>query len=329
MSPKPPLPKVLLLHSLPEPAPSLLEEELEVVQYSPRARVDEDHIAKAAQGCVGILSLLKDPITEKVLSVEGLKVVANCAVGFENIDVAAATRLGVMVTNTPGVLDQTTADFAFALIMATARRVVQADHFVRDGHFKGWEMDLMLGRDVFGATLGIIGMGRIGREVARRSSGFLMRLLYHNRKPIHRDIERALHATYVDLDTLLSESDIVSIHVPLDDSTRHLIGARELALMKPSAILVNTSRGAVLDEAALFDALKSHRLFGAGLDVYEGEPEITPGLMSLHNVVLAPHIGSASVSTRAEMAEVAARNLLIGARGARPANLVNPEVLNK
>jgi glyoxylate reductase len=322
-----PRPKVLLLHQILEPGLTVLNEEVDVVAYPDDQPVEPKLIAQAAQGCLGILSLLKDPITEEVLSVPGLKVVANCAVGFENIDVAAATKHGVMVTNTPGVLDQSTADFAFALMMATARRVVEADQFVRDGHFEGWGIDLMLGRDLYGATLGIVGMGRIGQAVARRSSGFLMRLLYHNRHPVHRDVERALHAQAVDLDTLLVESDIVSIHVPLTSETRHLIGAREIALMKPTAILINTSRGAVVDEAALIDALKNHRLFGAGLDVFEREPEVPAALSALPNVVLAPHIGSASAVTRAEMSEIAARNLLIGIRGATPANLVNPEVL--
>jgi len=270
--------------------------------------------------------MLMDPIGETVLSTPGLKAVSNVAVGFDNIDLEAATRNGVMVTNTPGILDETTADFAFTLIMAAARRVVQADNFVRGGHFKGWEIDMMLGVDVNHATLGLVGIGRIGRAVARRGRGFNMRVIYSDPNPLLPDVEREMGLARVDLPTLLAESDFVSLHTPLTERTTHLIGAAELAMMKPTAILVNTSRGPVVDEAALAEALKQHRIAGAGLDVYEREPSVHPGLLAAHNVTLAPHIASASNRTRSEMCGVAARNLVTGLRGGLPANLVNPEV---
>jgi glyoxylate reductase len=319
-------PRVLLMHSILEPGPSLLAEACEVIPYPAGQPLDEESIRRAADGCAGILSQLMDPIRETVLSLPGLRIVSNVAVGFENIDVAAATRHGVMATNTPGVLDETTADFAFTLIMAAARRVVAADHFVRRGNFKGWAIDMLLGQDVHGATLGIVGIGRIGRAVARRARGFSMRVLYTDAMPLAPEVERELGATRVELPTLLAESDFVTLHVPLTPETRHLIGAEQLAMMKPTAVLVNTSRGPVVDEAALVDALKSHRIFAAGIDVYEREPEIHPDLLAAHDATLAPHIASASVRTRSEMSEVAVRNLLTGLRGGRPPNLLNPEV---
>ncbi|HEX6547292.1 MAG TPA: D-glycerate dehydrogenase [Candidatus Dormibacteraeota bacterium] len=322
-------PRVLLLHTVLDPGPALLEEAVETVQFPSGAAHDEATIRQHAEGCFGILAQVTDPIRETVLSTPGLKCVSNVAVGFDNIDLEAATQHGVMVTNTPGVLDETTADFAFALMMAVARRVVQADNFVRGGHFKGWEIDMFLGQDVNHATLGLIGIGRIGRGVARRARGFNMRVLYSDPNPLLPDAERDMGVTRVELPTLLQESDFVSLHVPLSDKTHHLIGAAELAQMKPSAILVNTSRGPVIDEAALVEALKQHKIFGAGLDVYEREPAVHPALIAAHNVVLAPHIASASVRTRSEMSAVAARNMVIAARGGRPANLVNPQVVEK
>jgi glyoxylate reductase len=319
-------PRVLLMHSVLDPGPSLLAEAAEVVAYPSNQKLDEGSIRRAAEGCAGIVSQVVDPIGETVLSTPGLKVVSNVAVGYDNVDVPAATRHGVMVTNTPGILDETTADFAFVLMAAAARRVVAADHYVRTGNFRGWEIDLMLGQDIHGATLGLVGLGRIGRAVARRARGFGMRVIYSDVAPVDPEIAQALGATHVDLDQLLRESDFVSLHVPLSEETRHLIGAEELAKMKPTAVLVNTSRGPVLDEDALVQALKSHRIFAAGLDVFEYEPKLHPGLVALHNLVLAPHIASGSVRTRSEMSAVAARNLVTALRGGRPPNLVNPEV---
>jgi glyoxylate reductase len=319
-------PRLLLMHPILDPGPAILAEAAEVISYPSDQPLDEASIRKAAEGCVGIVALLKDPIREIVLSTPGLKIVSNVAVGFDNIDVPAATAHKVMVTNTPGVLDDSTSDFAFALLMATARRVVEADYFTRSGKYKGWEIDLMLGHDVHDATLGIIGIGRIGRGVAHRAKGFNMRVLYHDPNPLLPEVERQLGATGVDLARLLAESDFVSVHVPLTKDTLHLISTQQFGQMKPNAILINTSRGPVVDEAALVDALKSHKIAGAGLDVYEREPAIHPGLIKLPNVVLAPHIASGTVRTRSEMSAMAARNMATAVRGGRPPNLLNPEV---
>jgi glyoxylate reductase len=314
------------MHPILDPGPAILAEAADVISYPPDQPLDEASIRKAAEGCVGIVTLLKDPVREIVLSTPGLKIVSNVAVGYDNIDVPVATAHKVMVTNTPGVLDDTTADFAFALLMAAARRVVEADYFTRSGKYKGWEIDMMLGHDVHDATLGIIGIGRIGRGVAHRAKGFNMRVLYYDPNPLLPEVEQQLSVTRVDLGRLLSESDFISVHVPLTKETLHLISAPQFGQMKPNAIVINTSRGPVVDEAALVEALKAHKIAGAGLDVYEREPAIHPGLISLPNVVLAPHIASASTRTRSEMSAMAARNMATAARGGRPPNLLNPEV---
>ncbi len=321
-------PTVLLMHSILEPGASLLAEAADVLQFPGNVPLTEENIREAAEGCFGIVSMVMDPIREAVLATPGLRCVSNVAVGYDNIDVAAATAHGVMVTNTPGILDETTADFAFALLMATARRLPEADDMVRSGRFKGWEIDMLLGQDVNHATLGIIGIGRIGRALARRARGFNMRVLYSDPNPLLPDAERDIGVQRCDLDTLLAESDFVSVHVPLSEKTRHLLSTPQFELMKNTAILINTSRGPVVDEAALAEALKNHQIFGAGLDVYEREPAVHPGLLAARNVVLTPHIASASVHTRSEMCAVAARNMATAARGGRPANLLNPEALN-
>jgi glyoxylate reductase len=321
--------RVLLMHPILDPAPALLAEAgCEVVVYPEGQPPTEDGIRQAleAGGCRGILSQVMDPIRETVLAAPGLAIVANVAVGYDNIDVPAATRHGVMATHTPGVLTDTTADFAFALMMAAARRVAEGDRYLRAGRFHGWAIDMLLGQDVWGATLGLIGVGRIGSAVARRARGFDMRVLYTDAVALSPELERELGATRVELDELLRESDFVSLHVPLTPETHHLVGAPELARMKPTAVLVNTSRGPVLDEAALAEAVRERRIFGAGLDVYEREPEVHPDLAGLEGVVLAPHIASGSVRTRSEMSVLAVRNLLTGLRGGRPPNLLNPEV---
>ena len=319
-------PRVLLMHPILDPGPAILAEAAEVISYPKEQPLDEESIRKAAEGCVGIVTLLKDPIRDTVLSTPGLKIVSNVAVGFDNIDVPAATAHKVMVTNTPGVLDDTTSDFAFALLMAVARRVVEADYFTRSGKYKGWEIDMMLGHDVHDATLGIIGIGRIGRGVAHRAKGFNMRVLYYDPNPLLPEAEQQLGVTRVDLGRLLAESDFISVHVPLTKDTQHMISAVQFGTMKPNAILINTSRGPVVDEAALVEALKAKKIAGAGLDVYEREPAIHPGLIPLTNVVLAPHIASASIRTRSEMSAMAARNMATAVRGGRPPNLLNPEV---
>lgn len=323
--------RVLVMHPVLDPAPALLEAACDVVAYRPEGPVTEAAIREAleAGACEGVLSQIMDPIRETVLSMPGLRIVANVAVGFDNIDVPAATRHGVMVTHTPGVLTDTTADFAFTLMMAAARRVAEADRFVRGGRFGAWAIDMLLGQDVWGATLGLVGVGRIGGAVARRARAFDMRILYTDAVPLPAEVEGELGATRVELDELLGEADFVSLHVPLTPDTHHLIGSEQLARMKPTAVLVNTSRGPVVDEGALADALRGGGIFAAGLDVYEREPEIHPGLLELDNVVLAPHIASGSVRTRSEMSVLAVRNLLAGLRGERPPNLLNREVLDR
>lgn len=281
-------------------------------------------LIEAARDADGILTLLTETVDREVLAgCPKLKVVANCAVGFNNIDVAACTERGVLVTNTPGVLTETTADFAWALLMAVARRVVEADEYLRAGKFRAWGLTLLAGTDVYGKTLGIIGFGRIGQAVARRARGFDMRILYTGRGDSPAAAE--LGAVRVPLDELLRQSDFVSLHVPYTPETHHLIGRKEFALMKPDAYLINTARGAVVDEEALVDALRSGRIAGAGLDVYEHEPAVTPELLTMRNVVLTPHIGSASLATRTLMAVTAARNLAAALSGQRPPDLVNPE----
>jgi glyoxylate reductase len=262
---------------------------------------------------------------EVIDSLEGVKIIANVAVGFDNIDVPAATRKRILVTNTPDVLTETTADFAFALLLAAARRVVEGHHFVHNGEWRKWAIDLLVGQDVHHKTLGIFGMGRIGQAVARRGRGFSMRVIYHDDVRVPA-IEKELQLEFVTKEQLLREADFVSLHVPLSDATRKLIGAPELKLMKKTAILVNTSRGPVVDEAAAAQALAEGWIGGAGLDVFEREPEVNPVLLKLPNVVVAPHIASASVDTRREMSMLAARNAVAALEGRRPPTLLNPEV---
>jgi glyoxylate reductase len=280
------------------------------------------------QGKAGVICLLTDTISDEVLAKNPqLKIVSNVAVGYNNIDVKAATRRRVMVTNTPGVLDDTTADFTWCLILATARGLIGADRTFRAGKWKGWGLMQFLGRDVHRKTLGICGLGRIGKGVARRARGFEMRVLYTDTQRVPEALERELGVTFVDKKTLLQESDIVTLHVPLFPETTHYIGAPELKLMKKTAILINASRGPVVDEKALVKALKEGWIAGAGLDVYEKEPTPAPGLTKLPNTVLAPHVASASIETRRRMSDMAAANCVAGLTGQRPPNLVNPEVL--
>jgi glyoxylate reductase len=248
------------------------------------------------------------------------------AVGFNNIDVKEATRRGIIITNTPGVLTDATADMAWALIMSTVRRIPESERFLRAGKFHGWRPMMYLGGDLAGRTLGIVGAGRIGMAVALRSMGWKMRILYADINR-NKELEEKLGAKQVDLPTLLKESDVITLHTVLDATTRHLIGAKELGMMKKSAYLVNTSRGPVIDEAALAKALKEKVIAGAGLDVYEEEPKVNKVLVKLENAVLAPHIASATIATRSKMATMAANNLVAALRGRRPENIVNPEVL--
>lgn len=300
------------------------------VTINPEDRVlSRDELAANAQGKDAVLCLLTDAIDDELMAaLPTVKIFANYAVGFDNIDVEAATRRKIAVTNTPGVLTGTTADLAWALLMSAARRVVDSDKYTRAGQFKGWGPMMYLGVDIHYKTLGIVGMGRIGQAVAWRSRGFDMKVLYTDRKRISLELEKMLRVTFVTLDELLRESDFVSLHVPLRRTTRHLIGKKQLEMMKKTAVLVNTSRGPVVDERALVEALKNQVIFAAGLDVYENEPVLAPGLVGLDNVVVVPHIGSASIDTRSKMATMAAENIMAFFRGEKPPNILNPEVLS-
>jgi lactate dehydrogenase-like 2-hydroxyacid dehydrogenase len=272
------------------------------------------------------VSQLTDKFTPDVIeTLEGIRIIANVAVGFDNISIPAATQRGILVTNTPDVLTETTADFAFALLLATARRVVEGHQYVHSGKWRRWAIDLLVGQDVHHRTLGIFGMGRIGQAMARRGLGFSMRILYHDAVRAPEAVERELALEFVPKEELLRQSDFITLHVPLLDATRKLVGEPELRLMKRTAILVNTARGPVVDEAALAHALSEGRLAGAGLDVFEQEPQVHPRLLRLNNVVLAPHIASASVDTRREMSMMAVRNAVAALQGRRPGNLLNPE----
>lgn len=278
----------------------------------------------------GALTLLTDAIDLELLqSTPRLKVVANFAVGFNNVAVDSATQLGVVVTNTPGVLTETTADFAWTLLMAAARRVVEADKFARAGKFKAWGPKMFLGYDIYGKTLGLVGLGRIGQAVARRAAGFNMRVVFHDPESIPDRIIKELGVTRLPFDELLRVSDFISLHVPLFPETHHLLNDQTFALMKPTCIVINTSRGPVVDEKALVSAVRDGKIAGAGLDVFEREPEIEPELFAMENVILAPHIASASHETRLRMCMMAADNLIAALKGERPPNLVNPEVWDK
>jgi glyoxylate reductase len=314
--------KVLVTREIPAAGLRPLEEfDVTVLSEAPPERAD---LLEAASGAEGVLSTVTEKIDGTFMDAagEGLKVVANMAVGYDNVDVEAAKARGVIVTNTPGVLDETTADVAFMLLLAAARRLGESERVLRAGRWEWWGPKLFMGPDVWGKKLGIVGFGRIGQAVARRARGFDMEILYHNRSR-KGDAEEELGASYLELDELLEAADFVSLHTPLTDETRHLIDAPELERMKPEAVLVNTSRGPVVDEAALADALAEGRIFAAGLDVYEEEPKVHPKLLELENVVLAPHIGSGSIETRVKMAVLAAENLTAVLRGEEPKTLVS------
>ncbi len=306
----------------------LLEECEEVIVRSSEEAPTKRELIDGVKGRQALLSLLTDEVDCDVVEAgDELKIIANYAVGHNNIDVSAATRKGIMVTNTPGVLTETTADLAWTLLMGIARRLVEADSYARSGSFRRWEPTLLLGSDVFGKTLGIIGLGRIGRAMAARAAGFGMRVMYTDTVRADPDVEKTLAAEYTNLQDLLRTSDFVTLHTPLTPETHHLIGPNELGMMKPSSYLINTSRGPVVDENALTEALEKGKIAGAALDVFEEEPNIHPRLMKLSNVIITPHIGSGSVETRSKMANMAAGNIIAAMRGERPPNLVNPDVL--
>jgi glyoxylate reductase len=309
--------KVLVTREIPAAGLSPLEAyDLTVLSEAPPAR---DELLEAARGASGVLSNVTEKMDAEFMDAagDGLKVIANMAVGYDNVDVEAAKERGIIVTNTPGVLDETTADTAFMLLLAAARRLGESERTLRAGDWEWWGPKLFVGVDVWGKTLGIVGMGRIGQAVARRGKGFGMEILYHNRSR-KEEAEKELDARYTDLDELLETADFVSIHTPLTEETTHLIGAEELEKMKPTAVLVNTSRGPVVDEEALADALADGRIFAAGLDVYEEEPRVHPKLLELENAVLAPHIGSGSRETRDGMAVLAAENIVAVLSGEGP-----------
>lgn len=316
--------KVLVTARMPEEVVSLISREHEVESYPDDPPMERQRLLRSVTDKEGLLCTITDRIDREVLDrAPALKVIANFGVGFEHIDLEAASRRGLPVTNTPGVLTDATAELALALILATARRVVEGDKRTRAGRFTYWAPMPFLGQEVSGKILGIIGLGRIGQAVAQRAQGFRMKVIYHSRTRLDPGEEETLNVIFTSLETLLREADFVSLHVPLTPDTRHLIGRRELELMKPSAYLINTARGPVVDEAALVAALRERRICGAGLDVYEQEPELSPGLVELENAVLLPHLGSATIETRTRMAFMAAENLLTALRGERPPNCLN------
>lgn len=320
-------PRIFLTRTLPPATMELLQAEAELT-CNPHDRVlDREELAAGLKGQDGLLCTLPDVIDGKLLDVNpALKVVANYAVGFNNIDVPAATARKVVVTNTPGVLTDSTADMAWALMFAVGRRVVEGDRLVRSRQWHGWSPLQLLGQDITGSTLGLIGLGRIGKAMVKRARGFDMKILYWNRTRLSADEETALGVTFAELPDVLAQSDFVSLHVALTEETTHLIGTTELATMKSTAYLINTARGAVVDEQALVEALKNGVIAGAGLDVFEREPLLEPGLYDLENVVIPPHLGSATIGTRTKMGHMAATNCLSACHGQRPANVVNPEV---
>ena len=318
--------KVFVTRKIPESGITLLKKHHSVTVSKKDRVLSKDEIISQAKDADGLLCLLTDTIDADVISsLPKLKMIANYAVGFNNVDVETATQKKIPVSNTPGVLTDTTAELAWALVFSVARRIVESDSFCRNSKFEGWGPMLMLGQDVSKKTLGIIGAGRIGTAMALKSKGFDMNVLYVDQEH-NQVLESELNAKKTDLSTLISESDIISLHVPLTEKTHHLIGRKELASMKETAVLVNTSRGPVIDEKALIHGLKTNQIFGAGLDVYEQEPKIPKRLKQLDNVVILPHIGSATKETRSKMAEMAAENMIQGLNAEKPDNCVNPEL---
>lgn len=323
-------PRVLVTREVFDETLDYLRLHCEVIDNQRDAPYAPDALAAALADCDGLMCALTDKVDAALLAaVPKLKAVANIAVGYNNIDVPACTARGVMATNTPGVLDDSTADLAWTLMLGTARRLTEVERRIRSGEWTGWRLKQWLGVDVHHATLGIVGMGRIGQAIARRAAGFDMKVIYHNRKPIAPELERKCNAVYVSFDELLAQSDFIVLQVPYSPQTHHLIGAAQLAKMKPSAILINSTRGGVVDDAALIAALKNGTIRAAGLDVFENEPKLNPEFLQLDNVVLAPHVGSSTEATRKAMAMLAAQNLVAALRGETPPNLLNPDACKK
>ena len=321
-------PKILSTRPLFPAARAVLEQRFEVDYWTPAERITREELLKRVADKEGLVCLLTEKVDEELLGrAPKLRIAATVSVGYDNIDVAACTRHKVAATNTPGVLDHTTADFAWTLLMAIARRLLEGDAWMRSGTWPGWDLDQLVGGDVWGKTLGVLGFGRIGRGVARRALGFEMKVLYSDAVRAPEEVERELHAEFVDRDRLFRESDFISLHVPLLPDTRHLISHENLDKMKRTAFLVNTSRGPVVDEAALAEALENRKIAGAALDVYEHEPLVHPALLSRRDVILAPHIASASLDTRTKMAVMAANNVVAIFDGRRPPNSLNADPL--
>lgn len=316
-------PKVLVTRKILQEAEEYLKKHTEIEIGAEDRKITKEEIKEKIKDKVGLLSLLIDEIDKEVIdSASSLKIIANCAVGYDNIDINYAKKKGILVTNTPGVLTETTADFAWALIFAVARKIPQAEKFTRAKKFKGWELDLFLGKEITGKRLGIVGMGRIGKAVALRAQAFRMEIFYTDPHRLSLEDEKKYRASCLPLDELLATSDIITIHASFNLQTHHLISKEKIKLMKREAILINAARGPIVDEKALAEALEEGQIWGAGLDVYEKEPEIYEKLFSLDNVILLPHVGSATYETRLKMATMAARNLVQGLRGEKPDNLV-------
>jgi len=322
-------PKIVVTRRIPEPAVEILREAGDVWVSPDDRPLEVSELHDAISGADVVVTLLHDKVDDAFLDAAGdqLRAVCNVAVGFDNIDVPAATKRGVLVTNTPAVLTEATADLAMTLILAVTRRIGEGERIIRAREPWSWHMFMLLGTGLQGKTLGVVGMGAIGQSLARRAKAFGMEIVYSDARQAPAEVEQELGARRVELDELLRTADVVSIHAPLMDETRHLINADTLGLMKESAYLVNSARGPIIDEAALVDALKAGKIAGAGLDVYENEPETHPGLVDLDNVVLLPHLGSATIETRTAMGVLAAENAVLALRGERPKTPVNPEVL--
>ncbi len=318
---------VLVTRRLPKPAMDAIHARTDADVWEEEGAIPRDELLRRVAGKRGAVTLLTEKVDDEFLDAAGadMVVVANYAVGFDNIDVPALTKRGVMATNTPEVLTETTADTAWALLMAAARRVPEGDRFLRSGTKWIWGPEMMLGQDVHGKTIGVVGFGRIGQAVARRAGGFGMHVVYYDLYRPPEDVERELRAEFRELDDLLAGADLISIHVALTPDTRHLFGAEQFRKMKPTAVIVNTSRGPVIDEASLARALRDGEIFAAGLDVFEREPEVHPDLLELENAVVIPHLGSATVETRDAMGLLAAENLIAALEGRRPPTLLNPE----
>lgn len=322
-------PKVFVSSQHPGNAVNRLREQAEIDAWE-FDELSEDDLLARMKDKDAVLSVVPNRFSADIIkALPDLMLIANAAVGYDNIDVPAATECGIPVINTPGVLDDTTADLAFALMLAVARRIVEADNFVRADKWKSFTADLMLGTDVHGKVLGIIGLGRIGQAMARRARGFDMEILYNQRNRAPKELEDKLQATNVSLATLLQRSDFISVHCPLTANTRGLLGSRAFSLIKQRPILINTARGPIVDEAALIQALQAGTIAGAGLDVFQNEPSVPRELMEMKNVVLAPHIGSSTSATRAAMANLAVDGLLKAFSGEQPHNLVNPQVWDR